>query len=70
MIALHMAVKGQNVEIVQELIKPDLSVLRLEDQKGKHTWKGWVRFRLNSNSLVFFILMLGTNATNVVKIVS
>ncbi|KAG9141282.1 hypothetical protein Leryth_001760 [Lithospermum erythrorhizon] len=32
--ALHMAVKGQNVEIVLELIKPDSSVLGLGDNKG------------------------------------
>ena len=32
--ALHMAVKGQNEEIVLELLKLDPSVFRLEDNKG------------------------------------
>ncbi|XP_057499022.1 uncharacterized protein LOC130783421 isoform X7 [Actinidia eriantha] len=32
--ALHMAVKGQTVDIVLELSKPDPSVLNLEDNKG------------------------------------
>jgi ankyrin repeat protein len=32
--ALHMAVKGQNEEILLELVKPDRAVLNLEDNKG------------------------------------
>ena len=32
--ALHMAVKGQCMDIVAELIKPDPTVLSLEDNKG------------------------------------
>ncbi|KAL5132726.1 Pentatricopeptide repeat-containing protein [Glycine soja] len=32
--ALHMAVKGQNEEILMELVKPDPAVLSLEDNKG------------------------------------
>jgi hypothetical protein len=32
--ALHMASKGQNAEILLELLKPNVSVIHVEDNKG------------------------------------